>query len=328
MVRNANKQSCNQIRLVSLCFLILGLFFSGCNPKSYDLEPCVIYTPGIGCISRLPSPFTDLSEHEISTDWGKEVLIANQFAKEMDLYRAITGYKRALFILPEDQVERRREIHFHILQCYYLGNKYYDVIEYFQESDLTQISSQFPALRELLLILNDSYEKLGYEDRAEHFLNILEKGDEVTASNLRLSHAITQGDLCGIQEHARGHPEQEEFQEFLTCYCKKSKSISTAQTLNAILPGAGYYYIGQKRSALTSFLLNASFIYSAIWFFDQGNIGAGVITTSLEMGWYLGGINGAGLGAKHYNETLYNCGSQELMIRNHLFPVLMWETAF
>ena len=33
---------------------------------------------------------------------------------------------------------------------------------------------------------------------------------------------------------------------------------------------------------------------------------AGIFTASLEAGWYLGGINGAGLSAKIYNDRLYS----------------------
>lgn len=76
-------------------------------------------------------------------------------------------------------------------------------------------------------------------------------------------------------------------------YEKHAKSIKTAQCLNAVLPGAGYWYIGQKQTAVTALLVNSLFIGAASYFFVDGNIPAGVITLSLESGWYFGGIYGA-----------------------------------
>ena len=37
------------------------------------------------------------------------------------------------------------------------------------------------------------------------------------------------------------------------------KVIGTAQALNALMPGAGYLYLGQKQSATTAFFLRMDF---------------------------------------------------------------------
>ena len=79
---------------------------------------------------------------------------------------------------------------------------------------------------------------------------------------------------------------------------------------------------------MTSFMINASFIAASWYFFDHGNYGAGIITSSLEFGWYFGGINGAGLAAKEWNQHIYNIKGKELMIEMRLFPVLMLEASF
>ena len=52
----------------------------------------------------LPSPFEPLSEEEKAQDWGKEIQIGFSFAHELDLYQAITAFKRAEFLLPPIQV--------------------------------------------------------------------------------------------------------------------------------------------------------------------------------------------------------------------------------
>ena len=45
---------------------------------------------------------TDLSEEEKQTTWGQEYQIGQHFAKQIDLYRAITAFKRAEALLTSD----------------------------------------------------------------------------------------------------------------------------------------------------------------------------------------------------------------------------------
>ena len=109
---------------------------------------------------------------------------------------------------------------------------------------------------------------------------------------------------------------------------QKKKSVSRAQTYNAILPGAGFLYVGQKQSALTSFLLNGLFIWASIHFYSKGNYAAGAVFTSLETGWYFGGIYGAGESAKLYNERLYEKEAYPILNSGGFFPVLMLRYGF
>lgn len=304
------------------------LLLTGCHPRSCILEPEIRYQASESLFDRKSSLFAPLSVEEQESHWGKEFLIATGFAKEFDFYRAITGYKRAIFLLSSSDMGRRSEIDFHIIQCYYLANKYCEVINTFEKSSLLNISSQFPAFRDLLIILEHSYRETGNCERAAQILTLIEKGDDEAALNIRLGIAILSGDLNCVKELGGQHPEQELVCGFLGNYCRCAKSVRTAQTLNGLLPGAGYYYVGQKHTALTSLLLNGLFIYTTYYFIHQGNIGAGIITGSLELGWYLGGINGAGLAAKEYNEKYYNCLGRDLMVRGKFFPVMQLGTSF
>ena len=95
-----------------------------------------------------------------------------------------------------------------------------------------------------------------------------------------------------------------------------------------LLPGAGYYYVGQKKAALTAFVINSLFTAAAYQFFAKGYPAAGFITLSFEAGWYFGGINGAGLAAKEYNERLYEVKAKDFMLKERLFPLLTFETSF
>ena len=306
----------------------LGLFWVGCHPNSRILEPSIYYIPQQRFIEKLNPAFPELSPEEFMQDWGKELYLGIAFARDMDLYQALTCFKRALLLLPADNELRRQQLVYNIVLCYYLGNKYQEAIEAFETSDLINIPESFPAFEELIIILYDAYLQVNRPEKAYRLLCLLASFDPLAASSLNLEAAVIEGNTSSLPAVADSHPAQEDVFLFLDNYQSCSKSVPKAQMLNAVLPGAGYYYVGQVRSAITSFVINSLFIAAAYQFFDHGYIAAGLITTSLEMGWYLGGINGAGLAAKEYNEQLYSALGKELMIQNRLFPVLMLQKGF
>lgn len=301
---------------------------TSCCLSSTKTEPHIVYEFSKKDVCRKPSAFPPLTQAEMQTDWGKELLIGEHFAKGVDLYRAITALKRAQILIPPDLRERRFQIDFMIVECYYYGLKYCEALEAFEESSLISVTPDFPAFRDLLIILHDCYDKMEEFDKAERILKIIEKGDSALANDIQLSIALIEGDIPSSRAIASLSDKCQPVNSFIDQYCQCSKSPRKAQILNAMLPGAGYYYVGQKRAAVTSFVINALFIAAAYQFFANNYIAAGLITTSLESGWYIGGINGAGLAAKEYNEQLYNNLGKGMMTRNDLFPILMLETSF
>lgn len=312
-------------KVLPLVFLSL-LFTACCCKESCDIEPDIAFCTPPQVIEDLPSAFPDLTHDELKEDWGKELHIANKFARENDLYRAITGYKRALILLPPNHTNRQQQIEYDIILSYYLGGKYQEAVEAFEVSSLITVSRKFLAFDNLLQMLYDSYTKLGQSSKAEKVYEIIQKVRPETALNLRHAEDVLHANFCGLQNPQI--PPNEDLTYFIDAYGQNAKSVNKAKTLNAILPGAGYYYIGQKNTAVTAFIINSLFIAAAYYFFDQGNWAAGAITTSLEMGWYIGGINGAGLGAKEFNEHFYEALAKEYMIKRHLFPVLTFQTSF
>lgn len=310
--------------------LLLTSFLSGCHPNSCLLEPNITYFPQQRNVEFLPSAFPALSDDELKQDWGKELRAGNAFAREFDLYRAITAYKRALIFLPPGQYDNRRaQIEYDIVACYYFGKKYQEAVQAFEFSQrLKLVTNAFPVFRDIIIILYESYLETGQTLKATKMLDLIDIAQPEAGQELRISLALSEGELDCAALLAENTPHHEAVDTFICDYRQEIKSVKKAQTLNAILPGAGYYYVGQKKAAMTSFFINALFTAAAYQFFDRGYIAAGIITTSLEMGWYFGGINGAGLAAKEYNEGLYNSCGKEFMIRNKLFPILMIQTAF
>lgn len=305
--------------------LLLCLALVGCYRVPNKIDPQINYAVQDNHIRALPSAFPPLSALEKTAPWGSEYLIGLAFAKQLDLYRAITTFKRAQILIPADKVERKLEIDYFILYCYYLGNKYAEVIDTFETSQLRKVTPAFGTYHDLLVILYESYLKTGEEERASAMLELLDENHPETAAKLEISTALSKGHLEAIEQIRTEDPS---LNTLMASYEREKKSIPKAQVLNAILPGAGFAYVGQKQSAFTSFSLNALFIIAAVQFFRNGYYAAGIIATTFESGWYFGGIYGAGEAAKFYNERVYEKKAYEMLGRERRVPVLMLRYGF
>lgn len=81
-----------------------------------------------------------------------------------------------------------------------------------------------------------------------------------------------------------------------------SRSPFLAGLMSAILPGSGHVYAEKYYDGLTSFALNAAFIYLAAEGYRTGNNSTGIFFSVIEIGWYSGGIYGGVRSAEKYNE--------------------------
>jgi tetratricopeptide (TPR) repeat protein len=313
-----------------LSILCLVTLLTSCQPKACILEPNISYCPTVKHLKTLPNTFPPLTCDEEKTDWGREMRLGLAFACELDLYRAITCYKRALILYPFCYPqERKLQIQYALVMCYYLGGRYQDVADTFNETKLSDVPDTFPGFRNLLIILYDSYLNIGDNIKAFGVFKLIDQYYPEISDDLALRLAILKADFDKIEELYEENPiEYADVYQWMNLYEEQAKSVKTAQFLNAVLPGAGYLYIGQPQTALTAAVINALFITAAYEFYHHGNTAAGIITTSLELGWYVGGINGAGLAAKAMNEDLYNRTGKSLMLQHCLFPVLMFDKSF
>ncbi|MBA2727060.1 MAG: tetratricopeptide repeat protein [Parachlamydiaceae bacterium] len=315
---------------IALLFTALAncIFCSSCQRSCEPFKPNICYYPPPCLIESRPSAFTPLTAEECKSDWGKEIRLAYAFGKQQDFYRAITGFKSALVFLPKNKLERKMQIEYGIIQSYYLGCKYRDAIEYFEGCELLYAPKDFPAYHDLLILLYDAYLKIDNEEKACNMLGVINQEYPNEANTLILSKGFLDGDIPNIKEAAQCSPDKEEIDCFINEYLSVSKDERRAQVYQALLPGAGYLYVGQKDAARTSFLINLLFTWAAYQFFDRGYIAAGIITASLEAGWYFGGINGARLEAREFNERLFGVNGREFMRCHGYFPILMLETTF
>ncbi len=300
---------------------------SSCYRVPDQIEPKVDCYVQDHYLLSLPSPFPPLTPLEKTEDFAKEYQVALGFAHELDLYQAITAFKRASFLIPKSDKERRLEIEYEILLCYYIGRKYSDAIYTYEHSDLRFVDMQFPACEDMLIILFDCYTKEGKTANAERFLEHIKTYYPETAKKLQVSESLQKADLPAIEQYSK-EPEYASLRPFLDSYNRSKKSIAKAQTLNAIIPGAGFLYIGQTQTAITAALVNGLFIGASYYFFQAGNIPAGAIFTTFEAGWYFGGIYGVGQETKFYNERIYEKHATAMMNQTKMFPIFMIRHAF
>lgn len=382
MMKITKTSSFLALPLIAFCLI-------GCVESKSEIQPHLSYAVQDKYLQSLHSIFDPLKEEEKETRWGQEYELGLAFAKKLDLYRAVTCFKRADILIDPQLAERRAEIQYQIVNCYYLGNRYSDAIESFEESSLASTDRTFVAFRDLLVILFDSYMHEKDVERATWMIKALERYFPLDAKKLHLTSAVHRAAIDEMQEISTdmkpemrlaelkdrmkgtseifleeeeeiiGQPklvaqtqvaeragnltfeEQLEFDELSTYTdCKKAvteieqtymrfkKSPALAGTLNALLPGMGYLYLGQKQTAFTSFCLNSLFIAATGYFIKEGNIPAAVITAGFESGWYFGGIVGARENAVFYNERLYEKESHVRLRDHKLYPILMLNHGF
>ena len=339
-----------------------------CTSVSDEINPNVHYSVHEKMVQALPSAFDPLSPKELETSWATEYRMGVHFAKRLDLYRAITSFQRAEFLLSEEPnpiltMQRKHEVEYYTLLCYALGKKHEDLVSTFESSSLAFVHPDFRAYQDLLLILGEAYEITKQKHKALSVHQALAQNYPKIAEPILVGHASQTADTktafaildreappakegnISIQkalfDTQKAHHflsyDQLDFSktgklrsvldETHTSYIKHKKSPLVAQTL-AVIPGAGYAYLGQYQSAVTAFSINALFIGTATYFFLNGNIPAGILTTGFEAGWYFGSIYGSGQAAKTYNERLYEALIHPVMEDKKLYPLLQLEYGF
>lgn len=309
---------------------IIGCIFllcSSCCRVVEKIEPKItsqIY-PYQG--SSVVPAFPPLCPEELQTPWGQEYQIGLSFARQADFYRAITAFKRADILISDANTSRKMELAYQIFLSYYLAGRYQDVITSSLHPSLRDLDRYFPTFHDFLLILYESYQKIHAEEKAKELLQIMKLYYPKTVNKMCTAVALLQGDL-GTLEKTSLENSQPYLKIFVQDYYKKKKSIGAAGLYNAILPGAGYLYVGQTQSAVTALVLNSLFIWSAYHCFTHGHTAAGIILTSFEVGWYFGGIYGAKEAARFYNERLFEKQAAKTLQEQRLFPTLMLRYAF
>ena len=258
------------------------------------------------------SPFRESPAQDLPVA-EKQFAFAESLFGEKDYFRAITEYKRFLFLYPGDS-DRAEAAQFRIGECYLRAERWEEAIEAFNV--FLRRYPESVRVDEALLFRGTAEKKLKrfsealssfdtvvdrdtrkYRDRGvyEGALLLLEQGDWPQARE-RFLRVSGENPLARPAVVYSGGLEKEG--EIPT------KSPAVAGTLAALLPGAGHLYTDRPKDALIAFLLNGAFIWAAIELFDDGNAVAGGVVTFFELGWYTGNIYSAVSSAHKYNRRM------------------------
>lgn len=301
--------------------LILPLLVTSCyRVDPYDLDIGFNNQVNTSTAPASKDPFPPLNDEEKGVSWGQEYLIGKAFSKDSDFYRAITSYRRALILLGNNSPSRQLEINYHIFLSYYFGGQYEKAIKIVEFGALSHLPKEFVANEDLKIALIDCYEKTNQREKVERIAPLIE--DKKKTANIQAFLDLSRPSPATFQT------PRPTYQPLIQEYETQALDVKKAQMLNAILPGSGYYYVGQTQSAFTSFALNTLFIAAAYNFFKRKQYAAGLITVGFETGWYFGGIHGAGLAARSHNQRLFYEKSKPYMENKLIFPILQLEYTF
>lgn len=341
---------------------VLALFcliLSGCTWN--EQHPTLAhYTP-----SSQPIKTPDKKEH-LGSDFEKELFLGKSFALQKDDSLAILHFRRAKILANSKQ--QAQKAYLYALNSYLSKRDFMEGLRFFSSDPvmLTPLSENsekaaiWNQMRHdaLAIAAQMSLNQIAISPRSYGLYNSIhqtlvneqntflsQRSNKLSQSlltSVEVSFLLQQGSCPKtalieqylntqntIQNPAQKLIEHRQLLQEAANFAKKNHyNPGTARLLNALLPGAGYYYVGQKNTALTSFCLNVLFTAAAYRFFDQGDTAAGIIATSLELGWYIGGINGAGMAAIELNEKNWRNFCEERMEKEKVWPIFEVQTQF
>ncbi len=250
------------------------------------------------------------SSSGIYIDESTQMGLADHFFQEGEYERAITEYKRFLFLFTKSV--RTEEALFKVAQSYFNGKKWDDAV--FAGEQLLRRFPETSFKAKALFLLGLSFRDKKDYPQARYFF---EKTQTVTGDSALADEAQKQiafaflreekwkeaawafrqmdpkGPLQGKSEiFAQGLDRIQEIPQ---------KSPALAGVLAALIPGSGHLYVERYRDAPIAFLLNGAFIWGIIESFERKNYVVGGILAFFELGWYSGNIYSAVSSAHKYN---------------------------
>jgi len=237
-----------------------------------------------------------LAYSEIALTPNSVMSFGKQLFEEKEYYRAITEFKRFLFLFPKKKMFK---------ECAdYLEGCHID------DNDI-RVESVF--------LLGDCYVKMeNYKIAKSTFRAIIDEYPGGMAADLAFVRIARLHLLEGAWTAAAGAYRKVKHNDKMLLVAKEAakeavrgkdiqrKSPVVAGVLSALLPGAGHLYVGRRQDAFVALLLNSGFIWGIIEAFRSNKPVVGGILSFFEFGWYAGSINGSVNSAYKYNEKKEN----------------------
>ncbi len=249
--------------------------------------------------------------------WGQEPASKAEaiysFAEHLfatgEYYRAITEYKRLLFLYPKRPKEH--EIQLRIGDCYLKGERWDDALKHFQSLLILRLPAKIQS-KLLYKIAKAYYAKGEYVNarrQLEALIDQFPESQDVNQAYYLTGQCYLRQDKWAKAADAFSRISEGIDAKGLSLEAEEGdslpyKSPGLAGTLSAIVPGLGQLYAGRKQDAFMAFLLNGLFIWGVVESFEHDKEVAGGILLFFELGWYGGNIFSAMSSTHKYNKKL------------------------
>jgi tetratricopeptide (TPR) repeat protein len=235
---------------------------------------------------------------------------AESLFAERDYYRAITEYKRYLFLNPDSP--KAGWVRFRIGESYLEGGKL-DAARFAFEDLLKTASAGTRLRRWAFLAMARAFYKRGMLKQSAGILDQLIP--ELEDPDLR-GHALYLSG-CARLKIGEAHKARTAFEGvgadhqlagragWLSAQMERMEDLPEKSPVLAgmlsLVPGLGHIYLGEYAVAFTAFCWNGLFGFATYDAFQRGHWGVGALLAALELLWYSGTIYGAVSGAHRYN---------------------------
>ena len=261
------------------------------------------------CISLLCIPCAAKAGQTVSLNADVQFAYADSLYAGGDFHLAVAEYNRFIFLFPGHA--RVEEAAYNVGVCYLSARQYRRAVQSFKEIML-------------------SYPDGHYTDKAqfrmsEAYLSSNQAGAAITSLR-NLAFATDDADVRDEAYYRMGwvYIGMGQWDQSLTVFAEisqegrnsfrlaelsralekepkmKQKNAATAGTL-AIIPGAGYLYLGRYQDAMIALLVNGGLIWAAYEAFSNDLYALGSVITFVEIGFYAGNIYGSVASAHKYN---------------------------
>ncbi len=244
------------------------------------------------------------------TDAEQILSFADALFQEGDYFRAITEYKRFLFLYPGDP--RAERVPLQIGLSYLRGRQWEDARKIFQA-----IAQQHPdeevGMEAAFLVGETAYLQGHYTQAIADLRPFAERYRHTSSGEkaryrlgwsylrsrqwVEAAHAFAAVDPASPLFPSAGALAEAAHQAETLPY----KSPWLAGTLSAAIPGTGHFYTGRFRDGFMALLLNGAFLVAGIEAVNAGNEAAAGLLFFFEAAWYSGSIYGAVNAAHKYN---------------------------
>jgi TolA-binding protein len=238
---------------------------------------------------------------------------ADALFNDGDYFRAITEYKRFLFLYPTDARAGRAQLQVGL--SYQRGQQWDDARQTFahiveQSPDpavraeaayrIGETSFQQGRYAQAIADLRpvaEHYEQTPVGDRARYLLGWSHLRVRQWPEASQTFEAINTTSPLFPSSRALAEAAREGEQ-------LPRKSPALAGLMSAVIPGTGHFYTGRWRDGTIALLLNGAFLAAGIEAVSAGNEAAAGVLLFFEAAWYSGTIYGAVNAAQKYNRDL------------------------